>query len=112
MIGRAALLLSVLTIAIAPGCAKKPDVSFELDVPNAVAGAASWYEIGAFRGATCETLSPQLGGGIPLDGAAARLAFKKADKTLPPIGDLPKDSYAFGAVARKEDCAVIAVGCA
>jgi hypothetical protein len=81
-------------------------------VPGTVQSQVVWYEIGAFRGATCAALGPQLAGGIPLDGASARLAWKKADKTPPPLGDLRKDKYAFGAVARKEDCSILGSGCA
>lgn len=108
---RTALGALVVFLVFGPGCAKKPEVSFDLDVPGGIAGAATWYEIAAFRGASCDVLFPQLAGGLPIDGAAAKLAFKKGDKDPPPIGDLPKDSYAFGAVARKDDCSVIARGC-
>jgi hypothetical protein len=103
MSGRGPVLTVALAlcIAVAPGCRNPPDVSFDLTVPNAVSSATTWYEIGAYRGTTCDTLLPVLGGGLPLNGASQRLAFKKTDKAPPPLGNLPKDNYAFGATARK-----------
>lgn len=108
------VLFAAALAVVALGCrwGKNPEVAFSITVPGSVQSEAAWYEIGAFRGTTCEALAPQLAGGIPLDGASARLAFKKADKAPPPLGDLHKDKYAFGAVARKDDCSVIGTGCA
>ncbi len=102
-------------LALGPGvtgaaCNRKPSVSFELDVPGDIVNRATWYEIGAFPGASCPPAA-QLTGGIPSTGATARLAFPKTSKSPPGLGDLPRGSYAFAAVAKADDCTVLAVGC-
>lgn len=116
MIGaaRAFVVGSALLAAAAPACTwgKNPEVSFTVTVAGSIQAETAWYEIGAFRGATCKALEPQLAGGVPLEGASARLAFEKSNKSPPPLGDLAKDKYAFGAVARKDDCTIVGHGCA
>ncbi len=92
------------------GCRKNPSVTFDVTVPSGVLGDVTWFEIGAFRDASCGAVRPQITGGIPLDGSAVRVAFKKGSPT-PEIGDLAKAKYAFAAVAKKDDCTVIAQGC-
>ncbi len=91
-------------------CRGAAEVRFDVTVPSALVAETQWFEIGAFRGATCEALRPMLSSGIP-DGAASRVAFEKSERNTPRIGDLPNDDYAFAAVARKRDCTVIAIGC-
>jgi hypothetical protein len=90
-------------------CQGNPSVSFEIFLPNDVAGAAQWMEIGVLAG-NCPSAG-QLGGGIPTAGTIARVAFQKGDSSPPAIGALPKGSYAFAAAARGTDCGVLAVGC-
>lgn len=101
--------LSFLCV-IAPGCNKKPEVSFTIDVPSDVDEDAAWYEIGAIRDGDCALLAPQLSGGIPATGTQARVAFRKGE-AAPAMGDLPAGKYAFVATARNEKCAVLAGGC-
>src|SRR4029078_10782835 len=48
--------------------------------------------------------------GVP-EGSNTRVAFRKDDAQPPSIGDLDRASYAFAAVAKGEDCAVLATGC-
>src|SRR5262245_52057996 len=98
-------------IALAPACSGKPEVSFAVSVPSDLASQVAWYEIAAFRGTSCGALEPQLSGGVPIEGASARLSWRAKDNNPPALGDLTKDRYAFVAVARREDCAVIATGC-
>ena len=90
-------------------CAKPPQVTFNVQVPDAVAATATWIELGVFPG-SCPS-SKELDGGIPPEGAISRVAFRKSDKNPPGIGDLKKGAYAFAAVARGDDCAVLAHGC-
>jgi hypothetical protein len=91
-------------------CDRKPQVSFSLLVPDAVKEKATWFEIGAFANAPCPPLN-QFAGGIPASGTSARAAFHRDAKTRPALGDLARGSYAFAAVAKGDDCAVVAAGC-
>ena len=94
--------------AIASCSHTEPTVS--ISAPASVVSAATWFELGAFRDATCSELLPSLDGGIPFSGAAVRVGFRSS-KASPSIGKLPFGSYAIGAVARSNDCSVIARGC-
>ncbi len=96
-------------LAIGPGCQGNANVSFEIQLPNAVADQAQWMEIGVLPGA-CPSAT-ELAAGIPPTGAVVRVAFQKGDADPPAIGDLKKASYAFAAVARAADCSVLATGC-
>lgn len=98
-----------LTAVLDSACSRKPELAFELVVPRGTPEPAEWVEIGVFR-AGCPAPA-QLGGGIPPGGAVARVAFRVGDKAPPALGDLPRASYAFAAVARSESCAVVATGC-
>ncbi len=92
-----------------PACNSKTEVGFSLRVPAGVSDQATWYEIGAFANGTCPPVA-QLAGGIPA-GTTARLAFRKEAKTTPALGDLPRASYAFAAVAKGANCEVVGGGC-
>lgn len=94
-----------------PACKDKPEVGLEIRLPSDVVSNTVWFEIGAFRDASCGAVAPMLGNGIP-EGATTRLAFRRDDAQSPRVGDLAAGSYAFAAVARGEDCAVLATGCA
>jgi hypothetical protein len=91
-------------------CKGTPQVSFDIALPSDLADTTAWFEIGAFRDASCDALAPMLANGIP-SGAAVRVAFRRDDATTPTVGDLPRASYAFAAVAKNEDCAILATGC-
>jgi hypothetical protein len=93
----------------APACNPKSEVGFSLRVPGDIVDQTTWYEIGAFANGTCPP-KEQLGGGIPM-GSTARLAFRREARTTPALGDLARGSYAFAAVAKNEDCGVLAGGC-
>jgi hypothetical protein len=105
-----ALLLVAALVVPAAACRGKPEIGFEIALPSSLTDTTAWFEVGAFRDAKCNALRPLLGGGIP-DGATTRVAFKRDDKTGPRVGDIPRASYAFAAVARGDDCAVLATGC-
>jgi hypothetical protein len=102
-----ATLAAVLACAL--GCKKNPQVSFEVLLPPGVSDQAQWLEIGVLPGA-CPAPA-QLGGGLPEIGTLVRVAFEKGNTSPPAVGDLPRGAYAFAAVARGADCAVLATGC-
>ena len=102
--------MSACAAGLFAACTKKPSVSFELDVPTDVVNRATWFEVGAFPGTTCPP-GAQLTGGIPPTGSVARLVFPRESKNPPGLGDLTRGSYAFAAVAKVDDCSVVAVGC-
>lgn len=106
----AAALLAVLALILLQACRKRPNVSVVVDVPSSIADATKWVEIGAYGGVSCNALAPLLPGGIPPEGAAARVAFEPT-RPSPPLGDLPKAKYAFAAVGKDASCGVIAIGC-
>jgi hypothetical protein len=90
-------------------CRGSDQVSFEIDLPSALSTKAQWMEVGVFNG-TCPSAT-QLAGGIPRSGTLTRIAFPKGDTSPPLVGDLSKAPYAFAAVARDANCAVLATGC-
>lgn len=100
----------VFALAAFAACKGKPEIAFEIALPSSLVDTAAWFEIGAFKDASCNALAPMLTGGIP-DGAVKRVAFRRDAKEGPRVGDIPRASYAFAAVARGDDCAVIAGGC-
>lgn len=107
--------LSLALGALAAGtlfgaCARTPSVSLAVALPSDVAANAKWIEVGVFEGAQCPE-SKQLVGGLPPNGWVSRLAFRTSDGSPPPLGNLKKGSYAFAAVARGDDCAVLGAGC-
>jgi hypothetical protein len=93
-----------------PACKSKPEVGFDIAIPNEVVPDTVWFEIGAFRDASCDALAPMLMNGVP-EGAATRVAFRRDEVQSPRVGDLATGKYAFAAVAKGEDCAVLATGC-
>jgi hypothetical protein len=90
-------------------CRRNEQVSFEIDLPSALSAKAQWMEVGVFDG-TCPSAT-QLAGGIPRSGTLTRIAFPKGDTSPPLVGELSKKAYAFAAVARDANCAVLATGC-
>src|SRR5687768_16151116 len=107
---RSALRAFTLLVAMGAACRATPQVGLDIAVPSALGDATAWFEIGAFRDASCAALGPMLPGGIP-DGATTRVAFRREDGTGPRVGNLPNGTYAFAAAARGDDCAVLAYGC-
>ncbi|HSO39142.1 MAG TPA: hypothetical protein VLT33_41735 [Labilithrix sp.] len=105
------LLALVTSVVVGPACSDKPPVSFEISVPNDVVADTVWLEIGAYEGASCAAVTPMLRNGVP-DGASARVAFRRDAPQPPTVGDLARGSYAFAAVAKGDDCRVLATGCA
>jgi hypothetical protein len=95
-------------VAVATAC-DAPDVSMIVDVPAGAQSQAAWIEIGAFPNG-CPP-SGQLAGGLPPSGLAARVAFA-ADASPGGLGKLDTAVYGFAAVARRDDCGVLAAGCA
>jgi hypothetical protein len=101
----------LLGLAVALSCTGNPEVTFEIDVAQSIAAQTTWFEIGAFSNGYCQAVKPIITAGIPLDGAVIRVAFRRDNAAPPPIGDLRKGNYAFAAVARREDCGIVATGC-
>ncbi len=85
-----------------------PGVSMVLDVPAAAQPETSWIEVGAFPNG-CPPPS-MLAGGLPPSGLAARVAYA-ADASAVGLGKLDTARYGFAAVARRDDCGVLAAGC-
>lgn len=108
---RSALRALVVVLFAGAACNGKSEVSFQIALPSSVAANVEWFEIGAFRDASCAALLPLLNGGVP-DGATRRIAFSREQQASPRVGDLPRGSYAFAAVAKDKDCVVLATGCA
>lgn len=100
-----------LALSVGFSCRGNPEVTFDLEVPQSVAGKTAWFEIAAFSEGYCQAIKPVMAAGMPLDGTVFRMAFRKGNVTPPPVGDLKKGVYAFAAVARGADCGVVASGC-
>jgi hypothetical protein len=100
----------VTGVFLGAGCKGNRNVNLDVGVPHSLVSTTTWFEIGAFKDSSCGAIAPMLGGGIP-GGATSRLAFRRDAKTTPQFGDIPNGKYAFGAVARDDTCAVIALGC-
>jgi hypothetical protein len=96
-------------LAAFAACSSTP-LGFQVVLPNDLSGQPAWIEIGAFKGAHCNAIGPMLANGVP-DGATARIAFKGDQKAGPTLGNIPNGTYAFGAVARDENCTILATGC-
>jgi hypothetical protein len=109
-----AALITALAVSsvgvVGPGCKGKPSVGLEITVPNAVVPNVVWFELGAYKDARCEAVAPMLMNGVP-EGAVTRLAFRRDEPQSPRFGDLATGKYAFAAVAKGEDCSVLATGC-
>jgi len=104
-------LVSLVALAVVgPGCKGKPDVGLDITLPNDVVPNTVWFEIGAYRDASCAALAPMLLDGVP-QGASTRVAFRRDAPQSPRVGDLDTGNYAFAAVARGDDCSVLATGC-
>ena len=104
-------LVALVAFAVGgPGCKGKPDVGLNITLPNAVVPNTVWFEVGAYRDASCAALAPMLLDGVP-DGASTRVAFRRDSPQSPRVGDLDTGNYAFAAVARGDDCSVLATGC-
>jgi hypothetical protein len=93
-----------------PACKGTPEISFDLEIPGSVVEKTVWFEIAAYRDASCASVAPMLFGGVP-EGSTTRVAFRRDAPQAPRIGSLARASYAFAAVARGADCGVLATGC-
>jgi len=91
-------------------CKGNRQVGLNITVPADLVDTTAWFEIGAFRDGSCDSLLPLLGNGVP-QGATSRVAFRRDDTATPVFGDIPNAKYAFAAVARDETCGVLATGC-
>jgi hypothetical protein len=86
-----------------------PEIDLAVSLPNALIESTVWFEVGAFKDASCAAILPMLPNGVP-EGETARVAFKRTDPR-PRLGDIPNGRYAFAAVARDDNCAILASGC-
>lgn len=107
---RSALRALVALLAFGAACKGKAQIGLEITLPQSAVGDTEWFEVGAFRDTRCAAVLPMLNDGIP-EGANLRVAFKRSDAETPRIGDIPRGAYAFAAVAKGEDCGVLATGC-
>ncbi len=85
------------------------EIELAVSLPNGLIEGTAWFEIGAFKDATCAAITPMLSNGVP-EGVTARVAFRRGDPS-PRFGDIPNGRYAFAAVARDKNCAILAGGC-
>lgn len=99
-----------LCVVLGVACNGATDLGLEVTVPKNLVSKTSWFEVGAFKDVRCGALYPMLDNGIP-DGYASRVAFEKKDSVGPRFGEIDPGHYAFAAVARDKECAVIAKGC-
>jgi hypothetical protein len=110
------LLALVTLVVVAPACKGKKEISFEILLPSSVVEETVWFEVGAYRDASCGAVGPMLMNGVP-DSASARVAFcrpgsrESCRAEAPRLGDLDTGKYAFAAVAKAENCGVLATGC-
>jgi hypothetical protein len=91
-------------------CRHDPSVSLNVVLPADVAAAADWIEVGAFARDACPSTT-EIAGGLPDTGTVRRLAFQSGQSSVPAFGDLAKGAYAFEAIARDANCAVLGIGC-
>ncbi len=107
-------LALVAAVIIAPACKGKPNVSLEIVLPRDVVDDTVWLEVAAYKDSTCDAVEPMLMNGTP-GTSSARVAFPRVatdpNEQPPTFGDLDRGSYAFAAVARGDDCRVLATGC-
>jgi len=107
---RRGLLMAAAAVLAAQACSGKPKVGLEIQLDRGLVGDVVWFEVGAFRDASCIAVRPMLADGIP-QTATARVAFRRDAPATPTFGDLERGTYAFAAVARREDCGVLATAC-
>src|SRR5262245_27346344 len=93
-------------LALGGACKGSRDVGLSISLPANLIVPTVWFEVGAYKDASCAAITPMLNDGVP-EGATARVAFRREDKASPRFGDIPNGKYAFAAVARAEDCAVL-----
>ncbi len=105
-LGRALALCLVAGAA----CKGNRDIGLEITVPSDLVSSTAWFEVGAYKDASCAAVLPMLANGVP-EGATARVAFRRQDASGPKFGNIPNGKYVFAAVARDEECAVLAMGC-
>jgi hypothetical protein len=106
---RGLLTVTLASSMVGAQCRPNDRVSFEIGLPGALDAQAQWMEIGVIDGPCPSAI--QLAGGIPRSGTLTRIAFARADSNPPLVGDLKKAPYAFAAVARGNDCGIVATGC-
>lgn len=97
-------------LAAGAACKGSRDVALEITLPSDLVSTTVWFEVGAYKDASCAAVLPMLANGVP-EGATARVAFRRQDASGPKFGDIPNGKYVFAAVARDEECAVLAMGC-
>jgi hypothetical protein len=105
---RSVLGLFVGLVVLAPAC--KSELGLDITLPKDLAEQTEWFEVGAFKDASCAAVEPMLANGLP-STATGRVAFKRNEQTGPKFGELPGGTYAFAAVARDKECTVLAIGC-
>lgn len=107
---RIVLRASIVSILLGAACTGPASVGLQISLPSELVDETAWFEIGAFKDASCASVGPMLGNGVP-DGWTRRIAFRRDDDFAPRFGEIPNGRYAFGVVARSETCAVLATGC-
>ncbi|MBX3207168.1 MAG: hypothetical protein KF764_19125 [Labilithrix sp.] len=97
-------------LVLGAACKGNRQIGLEITLPGDLVATTAWFEVGAYKDASCAAVAPMLGDGVP-EGATARVAFRRQDAIGPKFGDIPNGKYAFAAVARDEECTILARGC-
>lgn len=101
------LAAAFAAVTIVGAACDAPGVSLVVNLPADVQDQTTWIEIGAFPDG-CPAVG-LLAGGLPPSGLAARVAY--AAGTPIAMGKLDTGRYGFAAIARRDDCGVVAAGC-
>jgi hypothetical protein len=100
---------AVLSSAFAfSACLRAREVGLRVTLAADVRDRAAWIDVAIYEGSCLP--AAQLAGGLPEAGAISRTTFRP-DESPPSFGKLAPKRYAFAAVARAEDCGVLATGC-
>lgn len=74
--GRIAVIATLAFVLCAPSACKKPNVSLDIVLPSDVVEDTVWFEVAAYKGASCEAVKPMLQNGVP-PTASTRVAFRR-----------------------------------
>lgn len=103
-------LVRTLGICLVFGSCGGREISLDVGIPDELVEFTTWFEVAAYKDAKCSAVGRMLTDGTP-EGATARVAFRRDARSSGRFGDIPNGRYAFAAVARSDDCTVLASGC-
>ena len=68
-------------LALGAACKGSRDVGLSISLPRDLVETTAWFEVGAYKDASCAAITPMLTDGVP-EGFTTRVAFRKDDKEL------------------------------